>query len=572
MIKQTIRIRPMLKLWFFAIAMTPVSFLVKSYGIWLIFPHIHGLEFRGGLPQAMLVTFVIWLIETLFTWFLVLLAMILFLPLLQKLSPVTAERCRLYILQRSHRRQKNGPLPQFVTGQLTRYDYMRSQISRFCYSILFKTSIFMPIALVLSGRMVPTVIFFHSYAASVKASALLVFIEAIFALLITECARLLNMKGNIDRAADSPQRQSTNKADTIADLENLIAEERNRSIGPSDLEICLNPEDAASYNNRGKAYRANSDFQSAIDDFTRAVKIDSRFAEAYCNRGEALGKIRLPQLANLDFEQGCRLYLEQGKQEEFQSATTKLKAMKSELSSTTRGWRQSISAITAIFRPEVLNQSPKAEPFLGVKSADTEDEASLTKQAKILFQDGKHREALVSYDRALALNPYCAKLFCARGDTYLKLLKPKEAVENFKRALVLDPYDTWTYISLALAYCELGEPQAAIDQLGVGMKICHTQRRRLNQIRGNVFIFMNKYEDAIEDFDKFISTWELSTRFWDMIPLPLFRTLSNLMKMELVGAYRERGSAFDKLGNIDRAASDFSKALQLENKLSQNRH
>jgi tetratricopeptide (TPR) repeat protein len=545
--------------------------LIKSYTILLVYPHIGGLVFRGGFSQAMLLTLVIWLMDTLLVYAvyaLSLLGMTLFLPIVSKLNAVAAERCQLYFLQWSHHRHKNSSTLEFITGQLKRRDYLHSQMVPIFWSILYRTTLYMPMVLMLTCLAIPPILSIYNYLASLQAGGLLVCLDTFIVLMGTECARLLNARTSSDGSAISIKNKLTGKLDTLDALQKLAEEEHNRSIGPSDLEICLNPDDAVSYNNRGKAHMANSDYQSAIDDFNKALQIDAKFAEAYCNRGEALGIIKLSHLAITNFDQGCRLYLEQGRQEDFQVATTKLKAMKSELSSPTAGLREAIRTIMVLFRPELLDQPATIEPS---RNVDVASEVSLIKQANILFQEGNYKEALIMYDRALELNPYSAKVFVARGDTYLKLTQPLQAREDFKRALFLDPHETWTYISLSLAYCELGQPQDAIADLTAGLKLCRTERDRLYLIRAHIFIFMDKYEDAIEDFDKFISTWELSSRFWDMIPLPIFKTLSNSMKTDLVGAYRDRGGAFDKLGNLDRAASDFAKALQLENKLAKKR-
>lgn len=44
---------------------------------------------------------------------------------------------------------------------------------------------------------------------------------------------------------------------------------------------------AISYYNRGTAYYENGEYDQAILCFDKAIKINTRFAEAYCNRGTA---------------------------------------------------------------------------------------------------------------------------------------------------------------------------------------------------------------------------------------------------------------------------------------------
>ena len=45
------------------------------------------------------------------------------------------------------------------------------------------------------------------------------------------------------------------------------------------------PRTAAAYCNRGNALTSLKKFKEALDDFTRAIEIDPRYAMAYYNRG-----------------------------------------------------------------------------------------------------------------------------------------------------------------------------------------------------------------------------------------------------------------------------------------------
>ena len=49
---------------------------------------------------------------------------------------------------------------------------------------------------------------------------------------------------------------------------------RNRSEPPAD------PEDAQGFNDRGNRYSRNGVYDQAISDYTRAIELDARFAEA----------------------------------------------------------------------------------------------------------------------------------------------------------------------------------------------------------------------------------------------------------------------------------------------------
>ena len=63
-------------------------------------------------------------------------------------------------------------------------------------------------------------------------------------------------------------------------------EPRLRIEGCSKI-IQRNPNDAATYHNRGVAYGLAGDIDSAIADYTRAIEIEPNNATAYENRGRA---------------------------------------------------------------------------------------------------------------------------------------------------------------------------------------------------------------------------------------------------------------------------------------------
>jgi tetratricopeptide (TPR) repeat protein len=48
--------------------------------------------------------------------------------------------------------------------------------------------------------------------------------------------------------------------------------------------------DAKSYNNRGIAYQKKRQYDKAISDYSKAIEINPRYADAYNNRGNAYGE------------------------------------------------------------------------------------------------------------------------------------------------------------------------------------------------------------------------------------------------------------------------------------------
>jgi lipoprotein NlpI len=63
--------------------------------------------------------------------------------------------------------------------------------------------------------------------------------------------------------------------------------DRDRAIADYSEAVRLDPKFANAYNNRGLAYRAKGDNDRAIADFNEAITVDPKLASAYNNRGNA---------------------------------------------------------------------------------------------------------------------------------------------------------------------------------------------------------------------------------------------------------------------------------------------
>ena len=75
----------------------------------------------------------------------------------------------------------------------------------------------------------------------------------------------------------------------------------DRAIADYTEAIRLDPKLANAYNNRGTAYRDKGDTDRAIADFTEAIRLDPKYANAYVNRGLAYEKLADFARARSDF-------------------------------------------------------------------------------------------------------------------------------------------------------------------------------------------------------------------------------------------------------------------------------
>lgn len=90
-----------------------------------------------------------------------------------------------------------------------------------------------------------------------------------------------------------------------------VAEKKQmkRAIFMFSQQIKTYPKEALNYLNRGAIYATLGFYPDAIDDYNKAIKIDSLFSEAYYNRGLAKARFGFTKHACKDIQKAAELGL-----------------------------------------------------------------------------------------------------------------------------------------------------------------------------------------------------------------------------------------------------------------------
>ena len=91
--------------------------------------------------------------------------------------------------------------------------------------------------------------------------------------------------------------------------------------------IRLNPEYATAYHNRGYSYDDLGEYEKAIADYTEAIRLNPEYANAYYNRGLSYQNLKDKDQAIKSFQQAADLYKQQGKTEDYQDALNRIKRL-----------------------------------------------------------------------------------------------------------------------------------------------------------------------------------------------------------------------------------------------------
>ncbi len=95
----------------------------------------------------------------------------------------------------------------------------------------------------------------------------------------------------------------------------------------------------------------------------------------------------------------------------------------------------------------------------------------LNRQGNDLAREGKLREAVAIYDRAVAIEPDYAEPFYNRGKAKLNLKDFQGAIADFDAALKLDPKEADAYNNRAIAKKKSGDLKGAISDYSAALRI-----------------------------------------------------------------------------------------------------
>ena len=167
---------------------------------------------------------------------------------------------------------------------------------------------------------------------------------------------------------------------------------------------------------------------------------------------------------------------------------------------------------------------------------------SLVDRGTGFYEIGDCAQAIMAYDRALALDDRSVDAYCGRGNARRYQGDYTGSWQDFNLAVQLDPSHGVAYIGRALATCFGHQPDASAGadfQQGQSLLI-HPQNAIAYVMRGTAKAQLHDNQGAISDYTTAI---ELNPR--------------------LVLAYNNRGNLRQHCGDVDGAISDFTHVLEI---------
>ena len=185
------------------------------------------------------------------------------------------------------------------------------------------------------------------------------------------------------------------------------------------------------------------DLNGALDDFNKAVLLDSSNYMVYGARGYTLAELGRHSEALLDYN----------KAEKLKSTDAKL---------------YNIRAFTKI---ELKDFDGAAQDFEKAVAINPYDAESYNGLGCALTYAGNYRKSLPAFDKAIKLNPKFHEAFYQRGLALFNLDSMQASIEDFSKSIALQPKFHYAYLFRGLSYKKIGNMDAACEDFRKALRL-----------------------------------------------------------------------------------------------------
>jgi tetratricopeptide (TPR) repeat protein len=249
--------------------------------------------------------------------------------------------------------------------------------------------------------------------------------------------------------------------------------DNNRAIEDFSNALKINSRSSVVYHNRGVSYHNIGDEKRAIEDYGRAIEIDPKYSDAYLERARALRGLRDYDKAIRDLDTVVQLnpklvagYLLRGA----------IYGQKSDYDHALPDLNQAIAL------------EPSADSFFARGSA--------------YAQKNDFDRASADLNRAIDLNPKAAAYYIQRGVLYERRGFIENALLDYEEAIRLEPSNTVALKDRGLVRRRKGDLQGAVADYSQAIKLdprynaAYTERGRAYEALNNIAAARLDYENA----------------------------------------------------------------------------
>jgi tetratricopeptide (TPR) repeat protein len=340
------------------------------------------------------------------------------------------------------------------------------------------------------------------------------------------------------------------------------------------------PDSANDYFNIGKDKYLSNDFSGAIEDFNKAIELDSNYYEphyfrgiinmsfekfneafedfnrvveidpdnkwGYFHRGNALNELKDITNAIVDFDNA--LLLDPNLKEAYKNrgdAKSKLNDFKGAIDDYSKGIELDSNYFLAyqnrgIAKGVLKDFSGAIEDYTSAINLNSNYLWAYQNRANSKFELKDYEGAIRDYCKVIEIDSNYLWAYHKRGEAKSELNNFKSAIEDFSKVIEIDSKYMWAFYKRGEAKSELADFQSAIEDYSQVIAIDSNYKWAF-QSRGIAKSKLNDFEGAVLDFEKVI---QIDPNYkW---------------------AYQNRGEAKSKLNDIEGGVLDFDKVIQID--------
>lgn len=162
------------------------------------------------------------------------------------------------------------------------------------------------------------------------------------------------------------------------------------------------------------------------------------------------------------------------------------------------------------------------------------------KQGEALHKQGQFKQALVHYEKAIALNQNYALAHVGKGALLHELGHYAKAIESYDRAIGINPDFAEAYTNRGLALHELDRMEDALVSYDKAIEI-NPSHAQSHYNRGNALLKMENHEIAIESYLRAVK-----------------------LDPQNANAFANLGVVFQNTGDFDKAYQNYLKAISID--------
>lgn len=297
--------------------------------------------------------------------------------------------------------------------------------------------------------------------------------------------------------------------------------DKRRALEDFTKVIELQPRNAEAYLTRGNVYGSLEDYKEdfkysklAPAEYDKAIEIDPNYAEAYSSRGGRHSLLKEHEKAIEDYTKAIQLT-----PKEDYYFIDRYYVQRGEAYVKLKDYNRAIKDFTSVIK--LIPTKP----------------AHYQKRAECYVNLGEYKKAVEDYTTAIDIKPDFSGNYHSRGEVYFLMKDYNRALEDFSKAIKLDPNDKYYYKDRAKVYEALGRHEEAQADLGKTDK--------------------NWYYDESQSDEAEESQYSI-----DELTQKINSNPNN------ADAYFNRGSAYRKSDDYEKALADFNKAIEFNPKNS----